>query len=99
MSERTFRFGTPKPIWDRLFGPKDDKLRWIPCAERMPEYGAPVLAWALWDDDELSETYGATGLVWVAQLDHSGDWLQRDSRLDFRVTHWMPLPEGPEVKG
>jgi len=75
------------------------KHRWIPCAERMPEYGAPVLAWALWDDDELSETYGATGLVWVAQLDHSGDWLQRDSRLDFRVTHWMPLPEGPEVEG
>mgnify|MGYP003611479202 FL=1 len=58
---------------------------WIPCSERMPEYDSEVIV-------------------------ENGNYILNDKCYDFgdglcfyddndsSVTHWMPLPEMPEVK-
>ena len=68
-----------------------EKTRWIPVTERLPE---------VWRNDETSElvnymiyspyfgvdigNYHAEAKTWLC------------AALPCTVTHWMPLPEGPE---
>ena len=61
-----------------------EKQRWIPVTEKTPEYDMPQLALSA-DGDSLIANY-AYG-VWF------DTWGQ-----DVEVTHWMPLPEAPEVE-
>ena len=58
---------------------------WIPCSERMPELGVPVLVIG-----------GST--AWVDKAYDSDDDVSFYEDNYGRVTHWMPLPEMPEVK-
>ena len=61
--------------------------RWIPVSERLPEDGEVV--W-LWDGNNLGMGYY---LVLTRQF------MDRDTPLRrIKPTHWMPLPEPPEVK-
>ena len=67
-------------------------LRWIPVSERLPEHEDDVLLYV--------EDYGS----WITLGRKSGDgWYVNEAAegggpkpLD-RFTHWMPLPEPPEV--
>lgn len=67
------------------------RRRWIPVAERLPEYGTPVLA------------YGSRGGIFVAKYERArADW-DRDYwwKLNSSIhvcnpTHWMPLSEPPK---
>ena len=64
--------------------------RWIPCSERLPEYGVDVLVYAKpWEDN-----------IQVAHIQYDGImWELSDGEFYFSksdVTHWMPLPEPPE---
>jgi hypothetical protein len=63
--------------------------RWIPAGERLPDEGE----WVLWFNPNLSEP------TCLARLDgESLDW-GGDLCMAMRgFTHWMPLPEPPEVK-
>ena len=62
--------------------------RWIPCSERMPEAGTPVLIYACKHRvtayyDNCKNLFRLTendNLYYIAEY----------------VTHWMPLPEPPE---
>jgi hypothetical protein len=62
--------------------------RWMPVSERLPEPNEPVLIYTavlgrhVASVDEEGEWF----------CDYGGEWLFPD------VTHWMPLPEPPEVK-
>jgi hypothetical protein len=66
--------------------------RWIPVSERLPEHQDTVLLYV--------EDYGE----WITLGQRSGDgWYVNEAAegggpkpLD-RFTHWMPLPEPPEV--
>ena len=58
---------------------------WIPCSERMPEY-----------DSEVIVTDG--NYVWRDKCYDFGDGLCFYDDNDSSATHWMPLPEMPEVK-
>lgn len=67
---------------------------WIPCAERMPEIDVDVLVF----------TGGPTMLLNSDRV-AIGCWAGSDWETSLGVynppiiSHWMPLPEGPEVKG
>lgn len=71
--------------------------RWIPVEERLPEYGVRVLATDMYEEDDC------TG-IWTREeypddpedgcwIDERGWWHAFDE-----VTHWMRLPEPPEVE-
>jgi hypothetical protein len=62
-------------------------LRWIPVSERLPEGSCRVLAW---DGTRVSEVHfhprAKQSEQWYSFAGHESP------------THWMPLPEPPEVK-
>ena len=59
--------------------------RWIPVEERLPEEEM-VLVWS-----------NSNGLH-LAYLDSFRQWRDADHNPGKKITHWMPLPEPPEVK-
>ena len=71
------------------------RLAWIPVGERLPEEFTPVLAFSK-DNDKPVTAILAAGFWW-SNVDDAGFW---SSNVDWalNVTHWMPLPELPEVK-
>lgn len=67
--------------------------RWIPVAERLPEDRSDVLVVAYWH-----EKWGVY-MGWCAP--ERAAWsvhIGIGDRSDIAVTHWMPLPEPPEVE-
>lgn len=67
--------------------------RWIPVEERLPEDRSDVLVVAYWH-----ERWGAY-MGWCAP--ERAAWsvhIGIGDRGDVAVTHWMPLPEPPEVE-
>ena len=87
-------------MWKSLAAEKLDRIaeleeaqRWIPVSERLPEDRATVLV-AFKNREILTATYyghyegfGGVENYWDIEGWHSGE-----------VTHWMPLPQPPEVK-
>lgn len=61
-----------------------ERTRWIPVTERLPDQCVDVLV--RYRDKHI--------LMGTARCD---DWLDEDLE-DGEITHWMPLPEGPEVE-
>lgn len=68
---------------------------WVPCAERMPEEDVMVLFVA---QAQICVGYFRTeyGVRWddLLRVDMCGDC---DHYSSEQITHWMPLPEPPEV--
>ena len=64
-------------------------LAWIPVEERLPEENVEVLV----SVDENSDDCG-----YHVCLYRGDEWVRSESGYIFGVTHWMPLPEPPEVK-
>lgn len=67
--------------------------RWIPVTERLPEDRGDVLVAAYWH-----ERWGVY-MGWCAP--ERAAWsvhIGIEDRNDVAVTHWMPLPEPPEVE-
>lgn len=60
-----------------------EKKRWISVTEKTPEYDMPQLVLNA-DGDALIANYAY------------GEWFDTWGQ-DVEVTHWMPLPEAPEV--
>lgn len=77
----------------------DVRSEWISISERLPENDVPVLCWYLSGNGKYYHTVGS-----YHRYKHDGLW---DTDVDAdgcgygceRVTHWMPLPKPPEVKG
>jgi len=64
--------------------------RWIPVEERLPEHGEEVLAYF------PPQPYCPNPIVGEAVHAGKGNWSTEHGGW-FHVTHWMPLPEPPEV--
>ena len=62
---------------------------WIPVEEQLPDDGVEVLV----SVDENSDDCG-----YHVCLYRGDEWVRSESGYIFGVTHWMPLPEPPEVK-
>lgn len=56
---------------------------WIKCSVRMPKYGGYVIV------------YVSAGYSYIAR--YNGDFVCDEYVKCAAVTHWMPLPEPPEV--
>jgi len=71
------------------------RTRWIPVEERLPEMGEMVLAIA---NGKPMGTVTLINALEIATLYNDG-WLLETwpDWEDATVTHWMPLPAGPEV--
>ena len=67
--------------------------RWIPVTERLPEDRSDVLVVAYWHE-RWGVYMGWCAPERVAWSVHIGI----GDRSDIAVTHWMPLPEPPEVE-
>jgi hypothetical protein len=65
------------------------KPAWIPVSERLPKIGVSVLC-------SSPEPPGNDG-VWIGQREEYGWYLPGANEMGT-PTHWMPLPEPPEVK-
>jgi hypothetical protein len=65
--------------------------RWIPVEERLPEEFATVLV--------VISTPSGSHVSFMSRHAQDGFWQHADGDIDeINVTHWMPLPEPPEVK-
>ena len=72
------------PHFDMAISALREQPRWISVDERLPEDGVDVL------------TRRAVGMSVEA---HCGwGWTEDGYHTKWRVTHWMPLPEAPEVE-
>lgn len=79
-----------------------EKTRWIPVTERLPEENEPYIVSC--DDSMCPHDEGiwyARGVVVVAEY-YNGAWTWDENGTEYSleniVTHWMPLPAGPEVE-
>lgn len=61
--------------------------RWISVEERLPEGGETVLVWF----------GGQVQMAWLNHFTNGVAYFVRDTHYNFEPTHWMPLPEPPEV--
>lgn len=69
---------------------------WIPVSERMPDVGVKVLCFPA-KDEPIHATFN--GQLWLQDVSWSGSEEPIDNVIPVTVTHWMPLPAGPqEVK-
>ena len=64
----------------------EEKQRWIPVSERLPEDGKPVWVCTIWNEQHSGFLIDG---VWVG--------LFRDFR-EGEITHWLPLPVLPEAQ-
>ncbi|WP_425333818.1 DUF551 domain-containing protein [Klebsiella pneumoniae] len=70
--------------------------KWIPVSERMPEVGVKVLCFPA-EDEPIHAVFN--GQLWLQDVSWSGSEEPIDNVIPVTVTHWMPLPAGPqEVK-
>jgi hypothetical protein len=75
-----------------------EERRWIPVGERLPEIDVPVLVWQQGRDytaigwREHRPYYIVPETIWTL-----GDELDKGYPPE-KITHWQPLPPGPETK-
>lgn len=67
--------------------------KWIPVSERMPEVGVKVLCFPV-KDEPIHATFN--GQLWLQDVSWSGSEEPIDNVIPVTVTHWMPLPAGPQ---
>ena len=72
-----------------------ERPRWIPVEERLPEEGVPVLINYIGTDGEVYAdgiaAWTDSGCFWW-----EGSLADCDEEVAVPITHWMPLPEPPE---
>ena len=61
--------------------------KWIPVSEKLPERFEGVLLWCVSNKD-----------AFIGFKNGCGEWCIPgfETGINFRITHWMPLPEAPE---
>jgi len=66
-----------------------EESRWIPVEERLPEDDVMVLVWRKCSKYSYPQ---------YTAVHNSGEWFSNGGRKVNNITHWRPLPAGPEVK-
>ena len=76
---------------------------WIPVSERLPDFNEEVLIYAIGIEDGFSPVVAISETYIFQVLPISNGTIEWRDPWDFfsknyEVTHWMPLPQPPEVK-
>jgi hypothetical protein len=58
--------------------------RWIPCSEKLPDEGSEVLGTTFFGNVRIYDYFGKS-------------WFSNGRSFD-KPTHWMPIPQPPEVE-
>lgn len=76
----------------------DDSVpKWLPAdGELLPEIGKQVLGFVVLGDHRYIEIVKIDTITLMEGGRRSIDWQNKDY-YDPGVTHWMPLPENPEI--
>lgn len=72
--------------------------RWIPVTERLPENGVPVLINYIGNNDGKYHPDGTAAWTDYGCFWWDGSLKDCDTEVAVPITHWMPLPEPPEVE-
>ena len=75
---------------------------WISVDERLPEPNEKCLIAAKWGDRVVIDLGELVPSFDIITKEESYDWLityDWDEGEGFEITHWMPLPEAPKMKG
>ena len=85
-------------MWAETAGKAVEQIpRWIPVTERLPEEDCQVLAYYGFDHGD-----GYLGMTFIQVLDYyardPAPHFQYEGLNGMRVSHWLPLPEPPEVR-
>ena len=73
-----------------------ERLRWVPVTERLPEDGDVVLCWyEYFRFGEYNLMYQTSGIGYYINGMWGGDV---SNGRNIKVVAWMPLPAGPEVE-
>jgi hypothetical protein len=78
------------------------KQEWISVDERLPkEYGDYLVAVKI---NKLWETEGEHGVsvacFVISEIPNVNGWhIEIEDGYQYEITHWMPLPEAPKMKG
>lgn len=73
-----------------------ERTRWIPVDERLPEDGDAVLCWyEYFHFGEYNQMYRTYGIGYYIKGMWGGDV---SNGRNTKVLAWMPLPDGPEVE-
>lgn len=71
--------------------------RWIPVTERLPEDAEEIVLVIV---SGIVQGIGFDDMLDLATFDPAEGWcLEAYPDAQITVTHWMPLPEPPEVEG
>lgn len=73
--------------------------KWISVEERLPEFNVDVLVYAVGKDDKkvititsyTNSMYGLGITGWIAPWQYFS--------YNYKITHWMPIPDAPPEKG
>lgn len=73
-----------------------EAMEWVPVTERLPENGVPVIVNYIGNND--GKYHPDATAVWT---DYGCFWWEGsledcDTEVAVPITHWMPLPRGPE---
>lgn len=72
---------------------------WISVKDKLPEKGQSVIVAIEKDPDDFSHNRGAVDTSWFILDSSQPDGIRWVGIFSGeRVTHWMPLPDAPEVK-
>lgn len=92
--------------FERLYSriPSKKSSAWIPVTERLPDFHEEVLIYAIGKEDGFSPVVAISEIYIFRLLPFSNGTIEWRDPCDFfsknyEVTHWMPLPNAPEVDG
>ena len=74
-----------------------ERPRWIPVTERLPEEGVPVLINYIGTDGKVYAD-GVAAWTECGWFWGEGGLVYGSEEVAVPITHWMPLPDGPEVE-
>jgi hypothetical protein len=90
--------GDPEPVM-RACREALCELLWVPIDQDTPDHRDEVLGWQTWRPD----AYWCEGAFLCSRVDKdseyskAGQWFTQEGDKLPNVTHWMPVPRGPEA--